>query len=107
MMLLAIQAHARHRLATISIRKTLSFNGFSNFYADDDVGAGKKGNTSLALVSQTGDQLNEASRLMEIAKFEEGWLFLEYSLHGVFQRLFVVVAIFKSCMHEYVSVSFR
>ena len=72
MVLLAMQAHAKHRLAAISVRKTLSSGGFSNAYIGDGVSPGKKGNNMLALVPQTGDQLNEASRLMEIAKFEEG-----------------------------------
>ena len=72
-MLVAIQAHTSHRLAVISIRKTLNSGRFSRVFLRDEESSGKKkDNNSLALVPQTGDQLNEASRLMEIAKLEEG-----------------------------------
>lgn len=70
MELLAIQAHARYRLAAISIRKTLDFSGFSNGTTSDVESSGKQKDNSLVLVPQTGEQLNEASRLMDISKLE-------------------------------------
>ncbi len=82
-MLVAIQAHTSHRLAAISIRKTLNSGRFSKVLRDEESTGKKKDSNSLALVPQTGDQLNEASRLMEIAKLEEGKEVLVLHLYWV------------------------
>jgi hypothetical protein len=68
-MIVAIQANTKQRLAAISIRKILNAGGLSNTFMG---GVKRADDSSLALVPQTGQQLNEASRLMEVAKLEEG-----------------------------------
>ena len=69
LLIVAIQAQSRQRLAAISLCNILSSGGLPNAFMPC---VKKSVDNSLALVPQTGHQLKEASRLMEMAKLEEG-----------------------------------
>lgn len=72
MELTAIKVRARQRLAAIPLRKTLESGGFSKFITGDVECRGKKKDNLLMVVPETSDQLNEASRLLDLAKLEKG-----------------------------------
>ena len=66
-----MQAHAKHRLAAISIHEALNSNGFlSALTPPTHKCSDNRKDNALALVVKTGDQLNETSKLLDIAKFE-------------------------------------
>ena len=73
---MAIQTLAMQRLAEIPVRKALTSGGFSKFSAPHAERTARDKEKSLVLVPKTSDQLNEASRLMDIAKLEQGIMWI-------------------------------
>lgn len=69
---MAIKVRARQHLAAIPLRKTLESGGLSKFSTGDVERREKKKDNLLAVMPETSDQLNEASRLLDMAKLEKG-----------------------------------